>query len=457
MNSSGQWKLTIKSKIRNVFCALLVMLLIPLVLTIKPRVSYALSCCSNVTNCICIVAWHEATRELIQQQHEQTREHMSDEWENHRNDYMIDWFWNTKLAPALQMMTEQLVTVAMQQMMILGAFIDAEEQLETQRLIQDMTARAHKDYHPSLGMCEIGTATKSLASAKRQATLSSHTLARRLMDRELASATETTIAENRDNDKKSRVVQFINRYCDVKDNNNTLDLLCDVSAAAAHRNLDINYTTLIDLPKTVRFNTEDTAEGGPLDNHDEEIFAMSANLYASNIPNPFTESFFKEEPDIEQDGVDKALILDARSIAAKRSVAQNSYNAIVGMKANGRENAEEVKMNLDNVLKQFGITNADQLNIYLGERPSYHSQMEILTKTLYQRPEFYTNLYDKPANVDRTAAAIQAISLMQNMDHYNSQLRSEMLLSVLLETKLLEETTATTHISIQNRINKITE
>jgi hypothetical protein len=90
-------------------------------------------------------------------------------------------------------------------------------------------------------------------------------------------------------------------------------------------------------------------------------------------------------------------------------------------------------------MKELGITEQEEIEKILGKKPSYFAQMEVLTKKLYQNPVFYTELYDKPANVARKGAALQAIGLMQDRDLYNSLLRSEAVLSVLLETMLMKE------------------
>ena len=137
------------------------------------------------------------------------------------------------------------------------------------------------------------------------------------------------------------------------------------------------------------------------------------------------------------------FIFDFRQILAKRSVAENSFNEIVGMKAEGSGIASNARGYMEVVYDNLGIGDpSDILNndveTLLGEYPSYHAQMEVLTKKLYQRPEFYTNLYDKPVNVERKGASLRAIGLMQNMDRFKSQLRSEAILSVLLEVELLK-------------------
>jgi len=65
--------------------------------------------------------------------------------------------------------------------------------------------------------------------------------------------------------------------------------------------------------------------------------------------------------------------------------------------------------------------------------------MEVLTKDIYQNPVFFTELYDKPANVTRKGATIRALNLMQERDLYESQLRTEAVLAVMLETMLADE------------------
>ena len=92
----------------------------------------------------------------------------------------------------------------------------------------------------------------------------------------------------------------------------------------------------------------------------------------------------------------------------------------------------------------------DEVKKYLGDKPSYFAQMEMLSKKIYQHPGFYTDLYDKPANVLRKEAAMQAIDLMQKRDIYRSLLRSEALFSVILETELMKQ-----QRDIENEIDPI--
>jgi hypothetical protein len=128
--------------------------------------------------------------------------------------------------------------------------------------------------------------------------------------------------------------------------------------------------------------------------------------------------------------------MNIRALTAKRSVARNSFASVAAMKAQGEK---DVQPYLFALVKEMGITDEEELKKYLGERPSYYAQMEILTKKLYQNPSFYTDLYDKPANVERKNVSMQAIELMQRRDIYRSSLRTEAILAVMLETALIEQ------------------
>jgi len=124
--------------------------------------------------------------------------------------------------------------------------------------------------------------------------------------------------------------------------------------------------------------------------------------------------------------------MDLRALAAKRSVAQAAFAAQVAMRSSGEES---VKPYIENMLKEMGLE-AEDIDPMLKEKPSYNMQMELLTKKIYQQPKFYSNLYDKPVNVDRQNVSMQAIGMMQRRDMYRSMLRSEAIAAVLLETKL---------------------
>ncbi len=187
-------------------------------------------------------------------------------------------------------------------------------------------------------------------------------------------------------------------------------------------NKDIDYTRTLSAPWSLNIDFSDTTK----DKDEVDVIALSNNLYSYSTG--------VVSPNISQikqaDSPTARAYLEARSLIAKQSVAESSYNALVAAKSAGSEGS---KVYLDAVIKELGVTDTDELDELLGEKPSYYAQMEVLTKKMYQNPDFYTNLYDKPANVQRKKVAMQAIALMQKFDLFRSQLRSEANTALLLE------------------------
>lgn len=346
-----------------------------------------------------------------------------------QRSFMVSVWFEDNILPAMMLMAEQLSAVAMQQAMIFGTFLDAKHQMETQRTFQNIQAQAHKDYHPSDGMCEFGSGVKSLAASERKAETNLLALSQISLDRHLGNVNSASAAGPAA-DRKSRLQQFKVDYCDIRDNNNGLKVLCGSSAGnKERRNKDIDFArTLASATQSELDFSDDT-----LNEDEEDIIALGQNLYGHKVFTRPPPASLKPILDLPVTSM-QVNYLDMRAIIAKRSVAENSFNAIMGMKAAGTSGSKEF---LKTLLVDLGIPDTDAEKI-LGDNPSYDTQMEILTKRIYQNPNFYTNLYDKPANVARKAVAMQAIGLMQKFDTFKSHLRSEASLSVLLELAVME-------------------
>lgn len=370
-------------------------------------------------------------------------EYISGEFEAHR-EWMMDTLFTEHILRAMMMFTEQMSAVAVQQAMIIGTFLDAKHQLETQRLFQQLQAQAHKDYHPSEDFCWFGTNVRSMANSEAMGRHNAAAMAQRALARHLGNA-NVNAAQNGDIDKKGRWNQFTRVYCDPKDNNWESDargtglvLACTAAGGADknRRNRDIDYTRLIEEPRTI----DVSLTGGALSPQEEDVMAMANNLYGNDV---LTRNYTQGKLTTKQA---QHLYLTLRSVAAKRSVAENSFNAIVGLKSFGTSdistpgstNTPGTKIYMAAILKELGIADAEIASM-IGEQPSYYAQLEVLAKKIYQNPDFYANLYDKPANVARKKVALQAIDLMLDRAIYESQIRQEMVMSVLLSSKLRDD------------------
>ena len=389
-------------------------------------------CCGNCPTSHCVSAvisilGHHAAAETIMLQH------MFEEFAKHKN-WMIDIFFKQHILPAMMMMSEQASAIAYQQMQIVGAFYDAKEQLEAQQLTQELEYQAHKDYQPSEDFCYFGTNVRSLHSTNAKARFTREAINERNMSRFLG-AKSTSGAGSVQEELQSRWEKFQTIYCDPADNNMTTDggkaesglnLACQIPSYKQRINADVDFTRIIETPRTINANFTQSNPG----KEGEDILALVNNLYGhKSITRQFSDL---SNPRQRED------YMELRSITAKRNVAQNTINAIISMKTSGSKKSSKTAAFMGELLSGLGVP-PEEITPMLGTNPSYYAQIETLAKRIAQSPDFYVDLYDKPANVARKGAAIKALELMIERDMYESQLRREMLISVLLSSKLERE------------------
>ncbi|HTK83604.1 MAG TPA: hypothetical protein VL625_00830, partial [Patescibacteria group bacterium] len=92
--------------------------------------------------------------------------------------WMIFTYFDRYVGAALINMGQEFLHDIFQQTLEVGAFMDAKNQLETQLLFQQLQAKAHKDYQPTLEMCTFGTALRSIAAADFNSNQANFLLAR---------------------------------------------------------------------------------------------------------------------------------------------------------------------------------------------------------------------------------------------------------------------------------------
>lgn len=359
-------------------------------------------------------------------------------------DYVV---FRTFIKPALQMMTEQFSAAAMHQAVAIGMFFDAEQVMATNRLYQRLTAQAHKDYQPSTGMCVFGTNVRALMSAERNAEYTAFVMGQRSIDRQMGNM-NSAAAPGQFADFAARLENFRSLYCDYHSYGGGLDPVCNFDTdddgsqdleTPDTANRDIAYSRIVDR-NTLAIDLSDT----DITPDERDIFSLASNLYSHNTAIRVPEIAFRKP-------ANRDAILDLRAVVAKRSVAEHSFNTMVGLRSpssefTGPDAAQYMRLILDNL----GVSDNSAMAAYLGDQPSYYAQMEVLTKRIFQDGQFYTNLYDKPANVDRKGVALQAIGLMQSFDTWQSYLRTEAMLSVLLELEIMK-----LQDEVQNRLNTL--
>jgi hypothetical protein len=351
--------------------------------------------------------------------------------------WMIENYFDNYIGAALENMSQQFTNDIMQQTLAIGAFFDAKNQLETQLLYQQLAAKAHKDYEPSFGMCVFGTAMRSIGAADFNSQQATFYLSRHQQMREMENA-NTQAAEGIESDRTSRLQEFKDRFCSTTDNDHVegqattgFGMVCNAGKPTAlTMNNDIDYLRTVLLPRTLNADFSDTTLTGD----EEDVLAMSNNLYSHDLFDNISNLLGYEK-------TNQLAYMEVRSVVAKRSVAEAPFDALVGMKVLGPKDssptgAVKTAAYMGILLDELGMPKTE-IPIWLGDRPSYMAQLEMVAKKIYQRPEFYTELYESPANVKRRSVAMQAIGTMMDRDIYNSYIRSEAVMSVLLETKLI--------------------
>lgn len=164
--------------------------------------------------------------------------------DNDHTSNMCDYLTQDWIA-TFQAMAQQLTTVMMNQIMVVGALLDAEDQMETQRRLQVLTAEAHRDYQPDLQMCVIGGNVRSLAAADYKARVNTRLINLAVLKRGLLSQ-DMAASDGPEADFSSRYQRFQTTYCDQADADGGLATLCTGTIPPERVNKDINYTDTVE-------------------------------------------------------------------------------------------------------------------------------------------------------------------------------------------------------------------
>lgn len=360
---------------------------------------------------------------------------LQSEINTHKN-WMDSQWWSQYVLPALKSSADQNRNASQLETVLYGTYLDGQNLMTSQRALQESTANTLKNYIPSDTICKFGTLSRSLALSEAKANTNQLFMAKRSMNRQLGQA-NTASALGEDADRRARLKQFQTDYCDAKDFGSGMKVLCSGTPSDTRLNNDINFTRTVDAKSSLNVDFTDAT----VTDDEKDVLALANNLYAHQVFNRIDAGSLNKAGNQDQ----QSTYLDQRAIVAKRSVAENTFNEIVGQKSAGGTGSQQY---LVKVLESLGLSNAAATK-YLTASPSYDAQMEVLTKKLYQDPAFYASLMDSPANVNRQYAALQSFGLMQKRDIFESVSRSEILMSLLLEMEV-----AKYQDDIQNRQNQ---
>lgn len=448
------------------FIGAMVLMLTAAPLSINPAHAFTCttSCC---VPCSAISQEHGKTRSKIIAEALMTRNHITAEFRDERN------WWNDHVLPtieeAMQDMADTVTAAALMQAHALGAVMDAEQQLETQLLLQERMAEAHRDYSPGENVCAFGSNSGSLPWASEQVEDKRKMLSRWSLRRELGHA-QVLGAEGTFSDTLGRVDQMKKAFCNPADMHMGFDQICNPTVTisftsgttpfsvgdevgksvfqAAKQTLNATGAGDIDASFGLASSFAGNLSGEILDNADIDVSSLfrvsNLKLWPNPDPSCITEEQLETErapwltqinllssPDLVMRIPQPLLVrnittqydyMDFRALTAQRNVAAASLHALYAMKS-------------PSTRVPPGGAACDPLD----EGPSYDEIMETATKKFILDAGFFVELMDKPTEILRQDVTIQAYDLMQTYDLLESKLRTEMMLSQLLELELEKE------------------
>jgi hypothetical protein len=356
-----------------------------------------------------------------------------------RDNLLSQVWWYTGLRPLFSSMAQELVAGGWYPVMEFGAQTDGRLQNETVLQMQIMSAKATKRHLPSASMCKFASLNKSMAQADMRAKMVHNVLNEYSLRRKLGQS--ETIGASKARDTQSRLKTSLEQHCDRREFGGEMSFLCGAGTGSNGRtSKDINYTNTVDAPDTIHMSVDSGINVALNQSEITDVMAIKSLLYNNELAPRVDSSALNWDYSGSQ-----SAYINWRSTQAKRSVAENSFDALIGMKAaSGIAVTDQYKAQL----RSLGVS-ATETDLQTKIAPSYWAQMEHLTKSIYQNTNFFVNLYDNPANVARQSASMEAISLMQLRDYYESLIRSEMSLALLLDTEVAQEQKALNNVVSQ--------
>jgi hypothetical protein len=222
-------------------------------------------------------------------------------------------------------------------------------------------------------------------------------------------------------DASSRLEQFRTTYCNPADLNGGLEDFCDATPPE-RQNKDIDATRMLFLPNTLEMGFY----GGGAKADEEDLMAFLVNFAGDDVIN---RTFNLNTNDLTEDV--REDFMDFRHLKLLESIMMSAVIDYAARKTTGSGIADP---EYSAMAENLGIDRGELYNEF-GSDPSLYAQEEMLFNVAYN-PNFYVKLYDKPENVSRVIASLDALELMALNRLIKSSEKSSILLASILNVGL---------------------
>lgn len=341
-------------------------------------------------------------------------------FDGHRQNNWMAKLGGKKFTPQMDLGTASHTAHLILQPALSGNLLNAATQAEFLDAQNEAATNSITQSRASEGLCRMASLSQSIAANDQRRTVNQLLFSEIGLAR--ANGKEGSLsARGTVDDTRERIAQFKGEYCRGSDFNNALSLFCGATLSIfsqnkkpfRRQNADINFAESFALRPSLNINFADPK----LMMDEQSMIAMSYNFYRHEPVSPRFASGSITSID---------YMRNFRMKLAMQSVAQNSFYAQVAERAAGSGKAVP---SMNALVREMGAKP-------LPANPSYYQQMQFLTKDLYKNSNFYGTLMEGKTNVARQSAFMDAVDLMQTRDIYLSSLRSEMLLSSLVELQI---------------------
>ena len=358
--------------------------------------------------------------------HVNTREHFTSHVEMFKN-WVSDKFFDDNLLPALMKKTQQQDATRFKVSEGRSHISDARSFTRRVQAIRQEDYNAWRDAKPSEGLCTIGSSVQSLRASQTFSKMNTSLIAdmatKRLMNND-------RYVRRPSDDIDYRFAVYQREHCSSSENGGTMGPVCKSGANGGSRpGNDVNFIGLIDNAKTIDLGYE----SGEITPIATDISSMASLLYGNQVFPEFKDSWLSNN-NVNRETGDN-LYMAVRSNAAKYNLAVSAFAQEVGERAAGDPAARPY---LEAIAQSMGMPQ-DEIDQYLGDRPSYRVQMEFLTKNIFQDPQFYVELGENEVNVEQKSAMLFAISNMLERKIYETAVFNELLLSSIVGAEIDKE------------------